>query len=76
MGITSHPERRIWEHKHTVHDGFTRGYTIVLLVCVERYEHPQDAIAREKDLKDRRRERKVALMEVENALWLDLSAGW
>lgn len=76
IGITSNLERRVWEHKNKVHDGFTRRYNIVLLVYVEQYGSPHDAIAREKELKDWRRERKVALIELEHPQWLDLSADW
>lgn len=52
IGITSNLERRVWEHKHKVHDGFTRRYNIVLLGYVEQHGNPQDAIAREKELKE------------------------
>ncbi len=76
IGITSDVERRVWEHKHKIRDGFSRRYNIVLLVYVEQYGNPQNASAREKELKDWRRERKVALIEAKNPQWLDLSADW
>lgn len=76
IGVTSDLERRMWEHKHKIHDGHTKRYNIVMLVYVERYPGPLDAIAREKELKDWRRERKVALIEAESPNWLDLSHDW
>jgi putative endonuclease len=37
---------------------------------------PRDAIAREKELKGWRREKKVALIERDNPAWRDLAANW
>jgi putative endonuclease len=36
----------------------------------------RDAIAREKQLKGWRREKKIQLIESENPTWQDLSEGW
>lgn len=76
VGVTSNLERRVWEHKHKVHECFTKRYNIVLLVYMEQLPDMRDAIAREKELKDWRRDRKVALIQAANPEWLDLAQGW
>lgn len=77
MGVTSNLERRVWEHKQkhslTAH---TRKYDEVLLVHVEEYPDPLSAIAREKELKNWNRARKLAVIDSSNPRWLDLSAEW
>jgi putative endonuclease len=54
---------------------FPRRYRMNRLVHYEVFERVTDAIAREKELKGWRREKKLALIEQTNAGWLDLSAG-
>ncbi len=77
IGVTNDLERRIWEHKMKIHhNSFTRRYNITLLVYVESFAEPGDAIAREKQLKGWSRARKVALIESVNPEWNDLSAAW
>lgn len=76
IGITNDLERRVEEHRLKLHKGFSRQYNITLLVYVESFASPRDAIAREKQLKGWTRVKKVALIERENPQWLDLSAEW
>jgi len=45
-------------------------------VYLERYTSVIQAIRREKELKDWRREKKVALIEASNPKWHDLSYDW
>ena len=45
---------------------------MVRLVHVEDFADADDAIAREKQLKRWRREKKIALIEAENPQWIDL----
>jgi putative endonuclease len=42
----------------------------------ENFQYIQKAIAREKELKGRRRAKKIALIESMNAAWMDLSRDW
>ena len=49
---------------------------IARLVHYETYSDIRDAIAREKQIKGWRREKKVALIEDMNPGWKDLSAEW
>jgi len=61
------------QHKAGLHDGFTKRYKITRLVYFERFQYIKNAIAREKELKDWRRELKIAIIEKENPAWNDLS---
>jgi putative endonuclease len=45
-------------------------------MCFEQFSNPFDAIAREKQIKAYRREKKVALIDSLNPQWADLSADW
>lgn len=76
IGVTSDIEGRMWEHKHRIVKGFTAKYGVDRLVYVEDYRWIDDAIAREKQLKGWRREKKIALVETVNPKWRDLSHGW
>jgi putative endonuclease len=73
VGITGNLRRRIFEHKWREHDGFTERYNCDRLVWFERYQEVAKAIAREKQLKGWRREKKIALIESGNPAWIDLS---
>ena len=76
IGITSHIERRVGQHKSHTFGGFTAKYNVTNLVYFERYSSVGRAIRREKELKDWRREKKIALIESSNPKWRDLSYGW
>ncbi len=76
VGITNNLERRVYEHKQKLIDGFTKRYNISRLVYYEVFTDVRDAIAREKQVKDWRREKKIALIESMNPTWKDLSTEW
>ena len=76
IGVTNNHERRVYEHKNKLVAGFTARYNITILVYFEETPDVLAAIAREKQLKGWRRERKPALIESLNPQWRDLSAGW
>jgi putative endonuclease len=46
------------------------------LVYWESFADPRDAIAREKQIKSWRRDKKVTLIAAANPEWRDLSDGW
>ena len=75
VGVTNDLRRRIYEHR-TARTGFTAAYRVHRLVYFETIGPPIAAIAREKELKRWRRERKVALIEATNPEWWDLAEGW
>jgi len=66
----------VFEHRLKQADGFTRRYNITMLAYCEEYDSIRDAIAREKQLKNWSRAKKIALIERENPEWQDLSAEW
>jgi putative endonuclease len=72
-GITNSLVRRVWQHQNGEIDGFTKNYKVSRLVYYERFNRPRDAIAREKEIKGWRREKKNALVERMNPKWADLS---
>jgi putative endonuclease len=76
IGITSNLQFRVRQHKkHTIR-GFTAKYEVDRLLYYETYGQVSAAIAREKQLKGWKRERKIALIEESNPQWKDLSHGW
>jgi putative endonuclease len=72
-GITNSLVRRVWQHQNGEIEGFTKSYKINRLVYYECFDDPRDAIAREKEIKSWRREKKNALVETKNPKWADLS---
>jgi putative endonuclease len=76
IGITSNIHQRVFQHKTHAFGGFTAKYNVTRLVYFERFGYVMTAIAREKELKAWRREKKIALIEVSNRKWRDLSYGW
>jgi putative endonuclease len=76
IGVTSHFERRFWEHKTNVIPGFTQKYNVKRPVYYEMFGDICPAIAREKEIKGWRREKKIALIKPLNPTWRDLSEDW
>lgn len=76
VGVPNDLERRLWEHRAKLHDGFTRRYNVTMLVFSESYASPCDAIAREKQVKGWSRAKQIDLIEPLNPQWLDLSTEW
>ncbi len=48
IGMTNNIKRRIYEHRSEMIDGFSKRYHTHKLVYFEEYEHPIEAISREK----------------------------
>ena len=71
-GITSDLLKRIWQHKNKVVKGFTNKYNLDKLVYYETSEVVDNAITREKQLKNWKRQWKIELIEKENPEWKDL----
>ncbi|MDO8636502.1 MAG: GIY-YIG nuclease family protein [Dehalococcoidia bacterium] len=76
IGVTNDLERRVYEHKQKLTEGFTKKYNVTMLVYFEETNDVNAAIDREKELKGWRRKRKIALIESMNPEWKDLSSGW
>ena len=76
IGVTNNLERRMWEHRQKIGSKFAAKYNITRLAYYETFDDIRDAIAREKELKGWRRDKKVDLIEDDNPLWDDLSEDW
>ena len=61
VGITNNLERRLYEHKQKLIDGFTKKYNLNKLVYFEETNDVLVAIEREKEIKKWRREKKECL---------------
>jgi len=73
VGMTNNLERRLYEHKNKLVEGFTKKYNVTKLVYFEETCDVYAALTREKELKKWRREKKDALVNSVNQQWLDLS---
>jgi putative endonuclease len=76
VGVTNNLDRRVYEHKAKLAAGFTEKYNVNKLVYFEMTNDVRAAIAREKEIKKWRREKKNNLVVTTNPEWKDLSHGW
>jgi len=76
IGVTNDLQRRVWQHRCGEVGGFTSAYHCTHLVYFETCGDVVAAIAREKQLKRWRREKKNWLIERQNLRWQDLAADW
>jgi len=75
-GITDNLERRVYEHKKKLFEGFTKRYNITKLVYYEVTSDVSAAIEKGKQIKGWLRRKKITLIEAMNPQWTDLSEGW
>ena len=73
IGVTNNLQRRIYEHKMELVEGFTKKYHVHKLVYFESCGEIKDAIAREKQLKGWTRARKIELIESKNPMWREIT---
>jgi len=73
IGVTNNLERRMYEHRNKMVDGFTKRYNLTKLVHFEETSDVRSAIEREKQLKNWHRDWKIKLIDKFNAEWKDLS---
>lgn len=66
IGMTNDLARRLAEHKLKITPGFTSKYNVDRLLYYETFNTPSEAIAREKQLKGWKREKKIALIKTMN----------
>ena len=74
IGVTNDLERRLFEHKNGLVDGFTKRYRLSKLIYYEISDSIESAIIREKQLKHWNREWKVDLIKTMNPSFDDLYA--
>jgi putative endonuclease len=73
IGVTNDIDRRVYEHRNKIADGFTKRYNITKLVYSEIFSDIKQVIARETELKGWLRKKKIALIVSMNPKWDDLS---
>ena len=64
--------KRIYEHKRKLIEGFTKEHYIHGLVYYEHHKEVEEAILREKQMKKWNRKWKIRLIEEKNPEWKDL----
>jgi len=71
-GVTSDLQKRVWQHKNDLVEGFSKQYSTHMLVFYEIHEDMINAITREKQIKCWKRGWKIRLIEAMNPYWRDL----
>jgi putative endonuclease len=72
IGVTNNVTTRLEQRRAGRGSKFVRQYEVFRLVLVEEFASPQEAISREKQLKNWRRDWKIRLIEEANPDWSDL----
>ncbi|MGH7835387.1 MAG: GIY-YIG nuclease family protein [Candidatus Binatia bacterium] len=72
IGVTSDLQKRAWEHRHNLLEGFTKRYGVHRLVYYELHGDMVSAINREKQMKKWNRAWKLEVIEKQNPEWRDL----
>jgi putative endonuclease len=72
VGMSGKGEGRIISHKKGLSDGFTKKYHVNKLVYFEEYQYVNDAIKREKQLKNWHHDWKINLVKSVNPEFNDL----
>jgi putative endonuclease len=76
IGLTNNLPKRLAQHREHRPGTYTARYKIDRLVYYEQFGYILNAIARETELKDWNRAKKIDLIEQTNPTWEDLSANW
>ncbi len=71
-GVTNDLQRRVYEHKSKLVEGFTKKYNITKVIYYEIFEDANAAISREKQIKAGSRQKKIDLVNSVNQEWKDL----
>ncbi len=76
IGVTSEIYIRVQKHKNGTYEGFAKKYGCTRLLYYESHEDINQSIAREKQLKGWRREKKLNLIRTQNPEFKDLAEQW
>lgn len=71
-GVTSDLQKRVYEHREKVVEGFTKKYNVNKLVYYEIFDNIEEAILREKQIKAGSRNKKIELIKNANPGFRDL----
>ena len=72
IGVAADLVQRVAQHRAGTGSGFCRRYNLKRLVLAEPYPTIEEAIAREKRLKEWHRAWKIRLIDAANPEWTDL----
>ena len=75
-GVTNNLKRRLFEHQQDSEKDkktFAGKYNTIFLIYYERFQYVDNAIAREKEIKAWRREKKINLIADFNKDWIFLN---
>jgi putative endonuclease len=76
IGVTNNMARRLVEHRDGLIPGFTKTTGTKRLVYVEVHDSFPFAIAREKAMKEWKRDWKIKRIEEQNPMWDDLATAY
>ena len=76
IGVTSDIHFRVQQHKNGTFEGFSKRHNCTRLLYYEQHEDISQSIAREKQLKGWRREKKLNLIRTQNPDFKDLAETW
>ena len=71
-GVTSNLKKRIYQHREKLIEGFSKRYNINKLVYYEIGNDIESTIAREKQVKNYSRRKKIMMVTAFNKEWKDL----
>ena len=74
-GVTSNLQKRVYEHKSKLVEGFTKKYRVTKLVYYEECGNIESAILREKQIKAGSRKKKIEMVKGMNPEFRDLYNG-
>ncbi|WOD42478.1 GIY-YIG nuclease family protein [Hwangdonia lutea] len=73
IGMTNNLKYRMYQHKNKTMKGYSSRYSLNMLVYYEKFNFPNTAIKREKQLKKWNRAWKINLINDLNPEWKDLT---
>ena len=73
VGVTRNLVHRMHQHRHGLVPGFTKKYSLHVLVYYESHPTAYDAIYREKEIKGWTRKKKITLIKKVNPKLKDLA---
>lgn len=76
VGFSGNLQKFVFQHKFDHFKGLTDRYEVTRLLYWESYDDVHKAIARETQLKEWSRAKKISLIVRKNPHWIDLASDW